>query len=600
MSAAVYVVGWTLVHVFWQGALIAAAAAFALRASARSSASVRYFIACSAMALMGAAALVTAGAITGAGMPEYVAHAGAATLPNGVMPTGGLRVNLLWWAPVRSGRYSVIERIFPWMVPLWLGGVALLLARTSLGWWRVQRLHALALSTVSSRWQPVAQALASRLAVHRLLRVVELAAVDVPLMIGYLRPVIVLPVAALSHLTPAQVEAILGHELAHIRRHDYLVNLLQTLVESTLFYHPAVWWISARIREEREHCCDDEAVALSGDRVVYAGALAEIETCRRTRWRLAPAASDGSLLRRIRRVLHVETDADRSAPPVSAVLAVLAILAATVWRLEAQAPPAAMKFEVASVKPNDSPDLRGASLRIQPGGRFVATNMPLNVLIAHAYGLLPSQLSGPKWIAEAQFDINAKAEREFAPGRPGELAEPQLMLQTLLSERFALVMHHENRELPVYALKPVRDDGQLGPKLTRSAAECKTVGGEVGSASGFEKGACGIQLLPGQLKATGVPLDAIIVPLSQFTRRVVLNRTNLGGGFDIDLRWTPELPRRLTESANRSLRLNGVEIDLDGPSLFTALREQLGLKLEPAREPVDVLVVDQVKRPDAD
>ena len=115
-----------------------------------------------------------------------------------------------------------------------------------------------------------------------------------PTVIGWLKPVVLLPASALAALTPQQLEAILAHELAHIRRHDYLVNLLQTLVETLLFYHPAVWWLSRRIRIERENCCDDLAVSLCGDPVAYAAALADLEalrssTARCSRWR-RPAA----------------------------------------------------------------------------------------------------------------------------------------------------------------------------------------------------------------------------------------------------------------------------------------------------------------------
>ena len=117
--------------------------------------------------------------------------------------------------------------------------------------------------------------------------------VDVPTVVGWLRPAVILPVAALANLSPAQVEAVLAHELAHIRRHDYLVNLFQTLAETLLFYHPAVWWLSARIRTEREHCCDDVAVAVSGDAVGYARALAELEAWRVGTPGMALAATGG-------------------------------------------------------------------------------------------------------------------------------------------------------------------------------------------------------------------------------------------------------------------------------------------------------------------
>ncbi len=139
------------------------------------------------------------------------------------------------------------------------------------------------------------------MAVH----VVESAVVDAPAAVGWLRPVILLPIAALANLSPSQVEAILAHELIHIRRHDYLVNVAQAVAETVLFFHPGVWWVSGQIRVEREHCCDDVAVHVCGDPVDYAAALAELEAWRSRGTTLALAATGGSLTSRVRRVLNV-------------------------------------------------------------------------------------------------------------------------------------------------------------------------------------------------------------------------------------------------------------------------------------------------------
>src|SRR5207244_12070360 len=128
--------------------------------------------------------------------------------------------------------------------------------------------------------QAVCRQLAARLRLTAAFLVVETDLVDVPTVLGWLRPVILLPMAALANLTPKQIEAILAHELAHIRRHDYAVNMLQAVAETLLFYHPAVWWISSRVRAEREHCCDELAVSVTGDRLSYASALANLEALR--------------------------------------------------------------------------------------------------------------------------------------------------------------------------------------------------------------------------------------------------------------------------------------------------------------------------------
>jgi len=133
--------------------------------------------------------------------------------------------------------------------------------------------------------------------------VLESAVVQVPAVIGWLRPVVLLPASALTGLSPLQLDALLAHELAHVRRGDYLVNLLQTVIETLLFYHPAVWWVSARVRQEREHCCDDLAVTVCGDAMVYARALVGMEGLRVPPRAFAPAAAGGSLLHRVRRLV---------------------------------------------------------------------------------------------------------------------------------------------------------------------------------------------------------------------------------------------------------------------------------------------------------
>jgi BlaR1 peptidase M56 len=180
-----------------------------------------------------------------------------------------------------------------------------LLGRMAGGWWHVRRLHRTALASRSSRWQTACRRIAYRIGLPAAAHVVESTAVEVPTLVGWLRPAILLPVAAIAVLTPGQVEAILAHELAHIRRHDYAINLLQTLAETLLFYHPAVWWVSHRIRIEREHCCDEIAVAVCGDPVGYARALTELEARRAPSTVVALAATGGQLVDRVRRILRV-------------------------------------------------------------------------------------------------------------------------------------------------------------------------------------------------------------------------------------------------------------------------------------------------------
>ena len=218
-----------------------------------------------------------------------------------------------------------IEEWLPMLLGVWLAGVAILTLRLFSGWMWVQRMKSHDAQPVHEGLEAMGRRLMRRLHIVRAVRFLESRIVDVPTVIGWLRPVVLLPVSTLAGLTPRQVEAILAHELAHIRRHDYLVNLLQTVVETLLFYHPAVWWLSHRIRVERENCCDDLAVSLCGDPVAYAAALAELEGLRASSGELAMAVSGGSLLQRIKRVLGAPSHAGRAPGWLAAGVALLVV-----------------------------------------------------------------------------------------------------------------------------------------------------------------------------------------------------------------------------------------------------------------------------------
>jgi beta-lactamase regulating signal transducer with metallopeptidase domain len=197
-----------------------------------------------------------------------------------------------------------LEAALPAIVTVWLTGVLLFSLRLLMQWQRARRLLAKDSAPACEPWLSAAKRIGRALGVRRAVRVLESAAVRVPAAFGWLRPVIVLPASAIAGLSPAQLEMILAHELAHIRRHDFLVNLLQAALETLLFYHPAVWWISRRVRIERENCCDDLAVAVCGNPVQYARALARLEELRAEPLPFAVSADGGSLLDRIRRLVR--------------------------------------------------------------------------------------------------------------------------------------------------------------------------------------------------------------------------------------------------------------------------------------------------------
>ncbi len=281
--------------------------------------------------------------------------------------------------------------------------------------------------------------------------------------------------------------------------------------------------------------------------------------------------------------------------------------------LQAQATPGPSadkpKFEVASVRPNTSNDGK-VMLGIQPGGRFTAVNVPAWDLIRQAYSLQRSQIvGGPDWLETARFDVIAKAEGDIPRMGPGGPAGPlNFMLQDLLEDRFKLAAHRETREMPIYALMPARADKKLGEGLRPSTADCEAFrgrgrggpGGPGGPARGLpapgERPTCGMMMGPGQVTAGGIPITQLALMLSQMTQRIVEDRTGLAGNFDIDLTFTPE--RMLQGPPPPGVQLP--PIDPNGPSVFTAVQEQLGLKLESTRGPVEVLVIDHVERPTPD
>ena len=228
-------------------------------------------------------------------------------------------------------------------------------------------------------------------------------------------------------------------------------------------------------------------------------------------------------------------------------------------------------FEVATIKRNTSLEGNGR-VSNEPGGRFEAVNAPVFWLVASAYseslgGLRPEQIVGaPPWLESEHYDIVAKAED---PADMSSFEKTRRLLRSLLEDRFQLRAHREQREMPVYALVHARSDDALGPRFKQSTPDC------------FQESAkCGFPGGPfGRIKAGAISMDLLTQLLSSASGRIVVDRTGLKGGFEIDLEYSPD------QTAS------------DKPSIFTAVQEQLGLKLESTKAPVDVLVIDHVERP---
>src|SRR5687767_4879168 len=247
--------GWVLLHFAWQGAVAAAALWLALLVTPSRRATLRYALGCAALLLMAAAPVATAMRLTASHVEPIAAQpregsaaagAGAATAllarPGETSaPTSQAGTESSRWVAPPSVIYAV-EPAIPWLVAGWAFGVVLLSIRLLGGWWNVRSLRTRSLSPMPP-W--CVEAISRLTGYMRITRPVSFAvslSVSAPVVIGHIKPLVLLPAAALSALSPSQLEAILAHELAHVRRHDYLVNLMQTVIETLLFYHPAVWW----------------------------------------------------------------------------------------------------------------------------------------------------------------------------------------------------------------------------------------------------------------------------------------------------------------------------------------------------------------------
>jgi bla regulator protein BlaR1 len=305
----VQALGWTLLHSLWQGALVALALSVLLVFLNRQSAQVRYFIAVTALFTTMALAVFTFFSVYRSAVPAtvYKTSGYALSAPATSLPL--VKAESSWFDSLFSATFfsSYFEKHLPLIVTLWFMGLLVMALRMLGGLAYVQRLKNYQNQPLGERWQTKLDELRQQLGLQKPVKLLESLQVKVPMAIGYLKPVILVPVGAISGLSEKQVEAILAHELAHIYRHDYVFNLIQSLVETIFFYHPGMWWISATVRAERENCCDDIAISLCGDSLTFAGALAELEEMNYAAGPALAMAFSGrknSLLGRIRRLVN--------------------------------------------------------------------------------------------------------------------------------------------------------------------------------------------------------------------------------------------------------------------------------------------------------
>jgi beta-lactamase regulating signal transducer with metallopeptidase domain len=311
---------WSLLHFFWQGAAIAALAAVAMALFREST--TRYLIGVSALALMLMCFVLTFAYLRGASAGGAAVAADAAlSRVDDAQPSADFAVPAF--------ERPAAERDLAWVARGWLGVVCLLALRVACGLLVLELLRRRSLSALPAEIVERCLALQRRLGISRVVRYCECRLVTVPSVIGFLRPIVLLPIRALTGLSAEQLEAVIAHELAHIKRFDVVVNFLQVVVETLFFFHPAVWWLNKRIRADREDCCDDVAIAACGRKVDYVRALALMEGWRGTP-ELSMAATGGDVAGRVARLLGMNRQKKeaRSAGVFTAALVLAAALTA--------------------------------------------------------------------------------------------------------------------------------------------------------------------------------------------------------------------------------------------------------------------------------
>jgi uncharacterized protein (TIGR03435 family) len=473
------------------------------------------------------------------------------------------------FSPVSSRRVPARPSFLPF---LWIGGALLVTASWTRKWMELQRVCRASRPTSIDFVIPVA---------------LSPAAIE-PGVFGFFRPVLLMPQGLTGHLNPDQLAAVLAHERCHIECRDHITAALHLVVCTIFWFHPAVWYIGRRLIEERERACD-EAVLTGGNRAeVYAQSI--LNVCRQYRespLACAPGVTGADLKRRIREIMSGRTcfglTRTRKALLAAAVVAAIAV-PVTVGILCAQAlPPApAYGYEVVSIKPS-GPGQSGSQFSPGPQGGLRIQNFTTLQMLTFAYDARTYQfVDVPAWVTSEHFHVEFTADKpEAAPSHPmsvremeAQLGRQRQRLQAVLRDRFGLVLKTETREFPIYTLTVAKGGSKLSPTKTTDRSSV---------AAGAN-----------QFVATAEPVSAFTNFLSAILGRFVRDETGLTGEYDFAVRWTPDPTQtyRGTEPVDPD--------DSHAVSIFTALQEQLGLKLESKRGPVPVFVVEKIARPEAD
>jgi bla regulator protein BlaR1 len=488
--------------------------------------------------------------------------------------------------------------LLPVLMAVWLCGFLAVLFLWSARWRRIAAAKKAAMPLCEGREVGALRRIERRGGVRKPIEVLLSRSSLEPGIFGIARPVLIWPEGISKRLEDAHLEAILAHEVWHVRRRDNLAAALHMLVEAVFWFHPLVWWLGTRLLEERERACDEEVVELGGDRQVYAESILKVcEFCLGSPLPCVSGVTGADLKKRMVHIMSArrlhKLDFTRKLLLTTAALLAIAIpiafglLNATPGHAQSQGTTITQPertFETVSIKPDPSTDNwvnRSKVMFSLEDGSFVARSITLQFLVKLAYHVQDLQIKGgPDWVNSEKFDVDGKlssadtAELQKIPmeQRTGD----QGVLQALLRDHFKLALHPETRNLPVYDLVVDKN----GPKLQES------------------NGTRMMHMEKGRLVSQGTHLAFLADQLSIRLGRTVVDKTGLKSNYTFTLHWTPDTSEeeRLSRDGMPSPPAASSQ-EVSGPPLATALQEQLGLKLEPHTDAVQVLVIDHAEMP---
>jgi bla regulator protein blaR1 len=600
----------------WQSTLFAAVAAMLTLVLRKNQARVRYhlWLAASAKFLIPFSLLISLGGHLARPRNSVSAQNGLYSVAEELSQPFSRSAAPVVMPVAHAARVDLLPLLRGVLMIVWLCG---LVAALSLWWWRWRRFSAAMRGAV---------AVSKGREVDALRRLEQIAGVGTPITLlfsqdsvepgifGIVRPALVWPAGISQHLADAHLEAIIAHEVWHVRRRDNLAAATHMVVEAIFWFHPLVWWLGARLVEERERACDEEVLRLGNPPQVYAESI--LKTCEFCVGSLPISVSGvtgGDLKSRIVRIMtgRVARELDFGKKLLFVGAGLLTVAAPILFGLQNTTPgPATTEanntaadthvFDVASIKPNKSGS-NMVRMMVRPDG-LSAMGATLQMLIQSAYGVQDFQVAGgPKWADADRYDIEAKMDssqveklQTLSPDQ--RWLETRHMLQALLANRFKLVLHRETKELPGYALVIAKN----GTKLHDAKPGDTYPNGLKGPDGHSGEGLMMMRGNGGPLTGQGVTIAGLVQTLSRQLGGTILDETGLTGKYDFTLQWAPDErtgPMSAATQGGGSRPEDAPPADSSGPSIFTAIQEQLGLKLEPRKVPVEILVIDHAEPP---